>query len=131
MGVFAVGGGRGELRRIEWRERLRTYGSERAGLETQSEAVARRRTGVLAAGIVCAAEEAEGTTGRVEAAVSAALKENTLFSVLLSTGPADSGGVAVMELGKRTSCKFAIAGESGCAVRGVSGNVETNGAGAP
>lgn len=84
-------------------------------------------------GIVCAADEAEGTAGRVEAAVSAGLKENTLFSllVLLSTGPADSGGVAVMELGNRTSCRVAIAGESGCAVRGVSGNVEPKGVGAP
>lgn len=86
---------------------------------------------MLAAGMVCAADEAEGIAGSVEAAVSAGLKENTLFSLLLSTGPADSGGVAVMELGKRTSCRFAIAGESGCAVRGVSGNVEPKGVGAP
>lgn len=88
--------------------------------------------GVLGAGIVCAAEEAEGTAGRVEDAVSAGLKEKALFSLLLSTGPADNGGVAVMELGKRTSCRLVIAGESGCAVRGVSGNVvETKGVGAP
>lgn len=86
---------------------------------------------MLEAGTV-GADEAEGTIGRVADAVSTGLKEKTLFSlVLLSTGPADSGGVAVMELGNRTSWRLAMAGESGCAVRGVSGNVEMKGVGAP
>lgn len=58
-------------------------------------------------------------------AVSAAEKENGLVS-FSSTGPDDSGGVAVMVLG---SCidGAAIPGDSGCAVRGVSGYVEAYG----
>lgn len=70
--------------------------------------------------------KAVGAAGRAvddDEEVSAGWKEKTRDSLLLSTGPAESGGVAVMELGKRTSWRFATAGEMGCAVSGVSGYV--------
>lgn len=69
--------------------------------------------------------------GVVAPAVSAVEKENDFVS-LFSTGPADNGGVAVIVLGNRNSCMAAAAGETGCAVRGVSGkDVEGYGVCAP
>lgn len=52
-------------------------------------------------------------------AVSSAEKENGLGSVS-STGPEESGGVAVMVLGNWTGTGAAAPGESGWAVSGVS-----------
>lgn len=152
---MAVGGGRGELRRMLCRERFRTYGrGSKFALETTlSGTVARRRmvgllvvVGLKAGWTVNLGADAEGidvefddgvvvavvVVGVVAFAVSAAEKEKAFVSLLFSTGPADSGGVAVMVLGNRKSCSPATAGEMGCAVRGVSGNnVEANGVCAP
>lgn len=90
---------------------------------TLSGTVARRR--MVLVGVVekfgTLVDLAADTDGVDASAVSAAEKEND-FASLLSTAPADSGGVAVIVLGNRKSCKLAIAGEMGCAVRGVSGN---------
>lgn len=72
-----------------------------------------------------AMEEAASATV-IGADTSAALNENAL-SWIPSTGPADIGGVAVIALGKQTSCSVAAAGDIGCAVRGVSGPVTKDG----
>lgn len=156
MGVLAVGGGSGELRRIECSERSRTYGRGPAGRETARGTVDRLVVCVVVilvvvvvvvvgvVGVVAAA--AFDVVGGIDEAVGAGLIESGSagelstvankkdFVSVLSTGPADSGGVAVMVLGKTISCwRLDTAGEMGCAVRGVSGYVEgnANGVGAP
>lgn len=113
-------------------ERFRTYGSGRPEFATRlSGTVARRRmvleevvleTVEMVVKLDVAVNVVEVMSdGVVAFAVSAAENENAFVS-LFSIGPAESGGVAVIVLGNRNSCKLATAGEIGCAVRGVSGN---------
>lgn len=113
---------------MPWLERLSgAVVRRRAAAPAPAPAPATPPPALLLEGVETVVEEADeekekagrDADGVVALAVSTAEKEKGLAS-LLSTGPADSGGVAVMVLGNGISCKLATAGEIGWAVRGVS-----------
>lgn len=99
-----LSGGRGEFRRMLWRQRGWVYG----GLANVAGMVVRR----------CGVRGDDGTVLTAPGPVVSLDEKVKTRGTVGSTAPADSGGVAVMVLGKPTS--FATAGDRGWAVTGVS-----------